>query len=167
MEMEVLLYASDTPLISFNQTMINVDLSAAAKFYAIKTSNDLIPLFRLDMVRAFFFFFFFKPFLCTFQLFKYTVLHCSLFLNLLLPHAYNNHSPNLVWSNVYLGLCCQYIVVKTRIMNNGKYQICQSLNIKEKCQFKWFLNLLGGCFSIMVLEYSCHAQCGVLPLVTN
>ncbi|XP_053480730.1 bactericidal permeability-increasing protein [Ictalurus furcatus] len=53
MEMEVLLYASDTPLISFNQTMINVDLSAAAKFYAIKTPNDLIPLFRLDMQYSF------------------------------------------------------------------------------------------------------------------
>lgn len=56
MEMEVVLYASDTPLISFNQTVINVDLSAAAKFYALKTDTDLIALFRLDMVRAFLFF---------------------------------------------------------------------------------------------------------------
>ncbi|TTL25877.1 Bactericidal permeability-increasing protein [Bagarius yarrelli] len=50
MEMEVMLYATDAPLISFNQTVINVDLSAAAKFTAIKTPTHLIPLFRLDMI---------------------------------------------------------------------------------------------------------------------
>ncbi|MCJ8735142.1 hypothetical protein PDJAM_G00243580 [Pangasius djambal] len=53
MEMEVVLYASDTPLISFNQTVINVNLPASAKFYAVKTHTDLIPLFRLDMQCSF------------------------------------------------------------------------------------------------------------------
>ncbi|XP_060787686.1 bactericidal permeability-increasing protein [Neoarius graeffei] len=53
MEMEVVLYASDTPLISFSQTVINVNLSAAAKFYALKTDTDLIALFRLDMQYSF------------------------------------------------------------------------------------------------------------------
>ncbi|XP_027026862.1 bactericidal permeability-increasing protein isoform X1 [Tachysurus fulvidraco] len=53
MEMEVLLYASDTPLISFNQNVINVNLSAAGKFSAIKTPTHLIPLFRLDMQYSF------------------------------------------------------------------------------------------------------------------
>lgn len=56
MEMEVTLYADATPLISFNQTMISIDLSATAKFSALDTSNGLIPLFSLDMVRDFFFF---------------------------------------------------------------------------------------------------------------
>ncbi|MCI4381024.1 hypothetical protein PGIGA_G00246800 [Pangasianodon gigas] len=53
MEMEVVLYASDTPLISLNQTVINVNLSASAKFYAVKTNTDLVPLFRLDMQYSF------------------------------------------------------------------------------------------------------------------
>ncbi|KAF5907210.1 bactericidal permeability-increasing protein-like isoform X2, partial [Clarias magur] len=49
MEMEVVLYASDIPLVSFNQTL-NFNLPTAAKFYALKTRNDLIPLFSLDML---------------------------------------------------------------------------------------------------------------------
>ncbi|KAK3540642.1 hypothetical protein QTP70_034462 [Hemibagrus guttatus] len=53
MEMEVVLYATDTPLISFNQTVINVELSAAAKFSAIKSPTHLIPLFSLDMQYSF------------------------------------------------------------------------------------------------------------------
>ncbi|KAG7332265.1 hypothetical protein KOW79_004099 [Hemibagrus wyckioides] len=53
MEMEVVLYATDTPLISFNQTVINVELSAAAKFSAIKSPTHLIPLFTLDMHYSF------------------------------------------------------------------------------------------------------------------
>ncbi|KAI5628968.1 lipopolysaccharide-binding protein [Silurus asotus] len=52
MEMEIVLYASDNPKISFNQTVINLDVSAAAKFYAIDTHTGLIPLFRLDMTEA-------------------------------------------------------------------------------------------------------------------
>ncbi|KAI5094835.1 lipopolysaccharide-binding protein [Silurus meridionalis] len=53
MEMEIVLYASDNPKISFNHTVISLDVSAAAKFYAIDTHTGLIPLFRLDMQYSF------------------------------------------------------------------------------------------------------------------
>ncbi|KAM9476350.1 bactericidal permeability-increasing protein isoform 2-T2 [Clarias gariepinus] len=53
MEMEILLYASDTPLVSFNQTLINFNLPTAAKFSALKTRDDLTPLFSLDMLFSF------------------------------------------------------------------------------------------------------------------
>ncbi|XP_017562964.1 bactericidal permeability-increasing protein-like [Pygocentrus nattereri] len=51
--MQILLYASDAPLFSFNKTVINVNVSASAKAYAMKANSVAIPLFRLDVESSF------------------------------------------------------------------------------------------------------------------
>ena len=51
--MQLLLYANEAPLFSFNKTVINVNVSASAKAYAMKADFVAIPLFRLDVVSAF------------------------------------------------------------------------------------------------------------------
>lgn len=50
MEMQVLLYASETPLCSFSPGLIEIHVPAAAKFSAVKPDGSLVPLFRLDVV---------------------------------------------------------------------------------------------------------------------
>ncbi|XP_051763040.1 bactericidal permeability-increasing protein-like [Ctenopharyngodon idella] len=49
MEMQVLLYASETPLFSFSSGVIDVHVPAAAKFSAVKPDGTLVPLFILDV----------------------------------------------------------------------------------------------------------------------
>ncbi|KAK9969964.1 hypothetical protein ABG768_028105 [Culter alburnus] len=49
MEMQVLLYASETPLFSFSSGVIDVHVPAAAKFSAVKPDGTLVPLFTLDV----------------------------------------------------------------------------------------------------------------------
>ncbi|XP_077094929.1 bactericidal permeability-increasing protein [Siphateles boraxobius] len=49
MEMQVLLYASETPLFSFSSGVIEIHVPAAAKFSAVKPDGALLPLFRLDV----------------------------------------------------------------------------------------------------------------------
>ncbi|XP_048048696.1 bactericidal permeability-increasing protein [Megalobrama amblycephala] len=49
MEMQVLLYASETPLFSFSSGVIDVHVPAAAKFSAVKPDGALVPLFTLDV----------------------------------------------------------------------------------------------------------------------
>ncbi|XP_036434546.1 bactericidal permeability-increasing protein-like [Colossoma macropomum] len=51
--MQLLLYASEAPLFSFNKTVINVNVSASAKAYAMKADSVAIPLFRLDVESSF------------------------------------------------------------------------------------------------------------------
>ncbi|XP_026074491.1 lipopolysaccharide-binding protein [Carassius auratus] len=53
MEMQVLLYASKTPLFSFSSGMIDLHVSAAAKFSAVQPDGMLVPLFRLDVDGSF------------------------------------------------------------------------------------------------------------------
>lgn len=48
--MQVLLYASETPLFSFSSGVIDVHMPAAAKFSAVKPDGTLVPLFTLDVV---------------------------------------------------------------------------------------------------------------------
>lgn len=48
--MQVLLYASKTPLFSFSSGAIDVHVPAAAKFSVVKPDGKLVPLFRLDVV---------------------------------------------------------------------------------------------------------------------
>ncbi len=50
MEMQVLLYASKTPLFSFSSGATDVHVPAAAKFSVVKPDGKLVPLFRLDVV---------------------------------------------------------------------------------------------------------------------
>uniref|UniRef100_A0A9J8CE19 Bactericidal permeability-increasing protein n=1 Tax=Cyprinus carpio carpio TaxID=630221 RepID=A0A9J8CE19_CYPCA len=50
MEMQVLLYASKTPLFSFSSGVIDFQLPGAAKFSVVKPDGTLVPLFRLDVV---------------------------------------------------------------------------------------------------------------------
>uniref|UniRef100_A0A671RZR8 Bactericidal permeability-increasing protein n=1 Tax=Sinocyclocheilus anshuiensis TaxID=1608454 RepID=A0A671RZR8_9TELE len=50
MEMQVLLYASKTPLFSFSSGVIDVHVPVAAKFSVVKPDGMLVPLFRLDVV---------------------------------------------------------------------------------------------------------------------
>ncbi|KAL6456498.1 hypothetical protein MHYP_G00350420 [Metynnis hypsauchen] len=49
MPMQVQLYASETPLVSFNETVTNVHLLASAKAFAMGPDSAAIPLFRLDV----------------------------------------------------------------------------------------------------------------------
>ncbi|XP_067300858.1 bactericidal permeability-increasing protein-like [Pseudorasbora parva] len=49
MEMQVLLYASETPLFSFSSGVIDVHVLAAAKFSAVKPDGTLQPLFTLNL----------------------------------------------------------------------------------------------------------------------
>ncbi|KAK7168530.1 hypothetical protein R3I93_004751 [Phoxinus phoxinus] len=53
MEMQVLLYASATPLFSFSSGVIDIHVPAAAKFSAVKPDGSLVPLFRLDVDGSF------------------------------------------------------------------------------------------------------------------
>lgn len=53
MEMQVLLYASKTPLFSFSSGVIDFQLPAAAKFSVVKPDGTLVPLFRLDVDSSF------------------------------------------------------------------------------------------------------------------
>ncbi|XP_051539524.1 bactericidal permeability-increasing protein isoform X1 [Myxocyprinus asiaticus] len=53
MEMHVLLYASETPLFSFSSAEVDVHVTAAAKFSAVKHDSTLIPLFRVDVDSSF------------------------------------------------------------------------------------------------------------------
>ncbi|CAM4608189.1 unnamed protein product [Leuciscus chuanchicus] len=53
MEMQVLLYASETPLFSFSSGVIDIHVPAAAKFSAVKPDGTLVPLFRLDVDGSF------------------------------------------------------------------------------------------------------------------
>ncbi|XDV31247.1 hypothetical protein PO909_033980, partial [Leuciscus waleckii] len=53
MEMQVLLYASETPLFSFSSGVIDIHVPAAAKFSAVKPDCTLVPLFRLDVDGSF------------------------------------------------------------------------------------------------------------------
>lgn len=53
MEMQVLLYASETPLCSFSPGLIEIHVPAAAKFSAVKPDGSLVPLFRLDVDSSF------------------------------------------------------------------------------------------------------------------
>ncbi|XP_043104875.1 lipopolysaccharide-binding protein isoform X2 [Puntigrus tetrazona] len=53
MEMEVLIYASETPLFSFNSGAIDVNVLAAGKFSVVKPDGKLVPLFRLDVDASF------------------------------------------------------------------------------------------------------------------
>nr|XP_055071344.1 bactericidal permeability-increasing protein-like [Misgurnus anguillicaudatus] len=48
-EMQVLLYASETPLFSFSPEELGVHVPASAKFSAVKQDGSLVPLFRLDV----------------------------------------------------------------------------------------------------------------------
>lgn len=48
--MQVLLYASKTPVFSFSSGVIDFQLPAAAKFSVVKPDGTLVPLFRLDVV---------------------------------------------------------------------------------------------------------------------
>nr|XP_055071342.1 bactericidal permeability-increasing protein-like [Misgurnus anguillicaudatus]XP_055071343.1 bactericidal permeability-increasing protein-like [Misgurnus anguillicaudatus] len=48
-EMQVLLYASETPLFFFNPGELDLHVPASAKFSAVKQDGSLIPLFRLDV----------------------------------------------------------------------------------------------------------------------
>jgi len=50
MEMQVLLYASETPLFSFSSGVIEIHVPAKAKFSAVKPDATLVPLFTLDVV---------------------------------------------------------------------------------------------------------------------
>ncbi|XP_062855587.1 bactericidal permeability-increasing protein [Trichomycterus rosablanca] len=49
MLMEIVLYAREPPLVSFNNTLIDVQLFTTAKFYVVQNKHGLIPLFRLDL----------------------------------------------------------------------------------------------------------------------
>uniref|UniRef100_A0A672P0D0 Bactericidal permeability-increasing protein n=1 Tax=Sinocyclocheilus grahami TaxID=75366 RepID=A0A672P0D0_SINGR len=53
MEMQVLLYASKTPLFSFSSGVIDVHVPVAAKFSVVKPDGMLVPLFRLDVDGSF------------------------------------------------------------------------------------------------------------------
>ncbi|KAK2905446.1 hypothetical protein Q8A67_007245 [Cirrhinus molitorella] len=53
MEMQVHLYASETPLFSFSSGAIDVHVPAAAKFSVVKPDGMLVPLFRLDVDGSF------------------------------------------------------------------------------------------------------------------
>ncbi|XP_056124426.1 bactericidal permeability-increasing protein [Rhinichthys klamathensis goyatoka] len=53
MEMQVLLYASETPLFSFSSGAIEIHVPAAAKFSAVKPDGALVPLFTLDVDGSF------------------------------------------------------------------------------------------------------------------
>ncbi|XP_051535585.1 bactericidal permeability-increasing protein-like isoform X2 [Myxocyprinus asiaticus] len=53
MEMQVLLYARETPLFSFSSAEVDVHVTAAAKFSAVKHDRTLIPLFRVDVDSSF------------------------------------------------------------------------------------------------------------------
>ncbi|XP_067299165.1 bactericidal permeability-increasing protein-like [Pseudorasbora parva] len=53
MEMQVLLYASETPLVSFSSGVIDVHVLAAAKFSAVKPDGTLLPLFTLNVDASF------------------------------------------------------------------------------------------------------------------
>ncbi|XP_065149200.1 bactericidal permeability-increasing protein-like isoform X2 [Paramisgurnus dabryanus] len=48
-EIQVLLYASETPMFSFNSEELDVHIPASAKFSAIKQDGSLVPLFVLDV----------------------------------------------------------------------------------------------------------------------
>ncbi|KAG1946393.1 bactericidal permeability-increasing protein [Pimephales promelas] len=53
MEMQVLLYASETPLFSFSSGVIEIHVPAKAKFSAVKPDATLVPLFTLDVDTSF------------------------------------------------------------------------------------------------------------------
>ncbi|KAG9270191.1 bactericidal permeability-increasing protein-like [Astyanax mexicanus] len=53
MPMELQLYTSETPLISFSKTVTSVRLLASVKAFAVKPDSGTVPLFRLDIESSF------------------------------------------------------------------------------------------------------------------